>query len=69
MEAIPAKPAVKPLSRQQKLVIALKACKKYKKKAKRQSCEGQARKRYGPTKATRSKKNAKRASNNRRAHS
>ncbi len=48
-----AKPATtkKALTRAQKLALALKACKKDKKKSKRVACERQARKRYGPTKA------------------
>lgn len=57
------KPKSKPLTRAQKLAKALKACKtKYKaksKKAKRASCERQARKTYGPKKA---KKKAKKSS-------
>jgi hypothetical protein len=41
-------PKVKALTRAQKLAKALKACKKDHNKAKRQSCEGAARKKYGP---------------------
>jgi hypothetical protein len=40
----------KPLTRQQKLLKALKQCHKKHGKAKRRSCEGQARKRYGARK-------------------
>jgi DNA-binding beta-propeller fold protein YncE len=60
------KPAVKPktLTRAQKLAAALKSCKKDKKKAKRQTCEKQARAKYGPAKE---KAKAKRATNDRRA--
>jgi hypothetical protein len=45
-------PAVKPkpLTRAQKLSKALKACHKYKKKAKRVGCEKSAHKKYGPIK-------------------
>ena len=60
------KPAAKPLTKAQKLTAALKTCKKDKKKAKRQACEKQARKKYGARKASRSIK-ASRASNDRRA--
>ncbi|HEY3959570.1 MAG TPA: hypothetical protein VGL68_03570 [Solirubrobacteraceae bacterium] len=41
-------PKAKALTRAQKLTVALKACHKDKKQAKRSACEGQARKRYGP---------------------
>ncbi len=44
----PVKPNSKPLTRAQKLAKALKACKKDKKKSKRQACERAARKKYGP---------------------
>jgi uncharacterized repeat protein (TIGR01451 family) len=43
-------PKVKVLTRAQKLAKALKACKKDKKKAKRQSCERTARKKFGAKK-------------------
>jgi sugar lactone lactonase YvrE len=58
-------PAVKPksLTRAQKLVAALKICKKDKKKTKRVACEKQAKKKYGPVK----QKKAKKAGNKRRA--
>jgi hypothetical protein len=42
------KASAKPLTRAQELAKALKACRKDKSKAKRSSCEKQARKRYGP---------------------
>jgi hypothetical protein len=42
----------KSLTRPQKLAAALKACHKDRKKAKREACEKQARKKYGPVKAT-----------------
>jgi hypothetical protein len=58
--APPVKP--KPLTRAQKLAAALKACRKDKKKAKRVSCERQARRKYGPSKA-------KKASNDQRTSS
>ena len=64
----PPPPAVvkpKLLTRAQKLADALKSCKKDKKKAKRQTCEKQARAKYGPTKK---KAKAKKATNDRRAH-
>jgi hypothetical protein len=57
------KPKRKALTRAKKLAAALKACRKDKSKAKRESCEGSARKKYGEVKA----KKAKRASNDRRA--
>ncbi len=38
----------KPLTRAQKLALALKACRKLKHKHKRKACERKARKRYGP---------------------
>lgn len=43
-------PKPKPLTRAQELAKALKACKKDRSRSKRVTCEGQARKRYGPTK-------------------
>jgi hypothetical protein len=58
------KPKAKPLTRAQKLANALKACKKDKRKAKRATCERQARAKYGPTKK---KAKAKKSSNDRRA--
>jgi hypothetical protein len=57
------KPTPKSLTRAQKLAAALKACRKDRSKAKRKSCEGSARKKYGAAKA----KKAKRATNGRRA--
>jgi hypothetical protein len=57
------KPKAKALTRSQKLADALKSCRKDRKKAKRQSCEKQARGRYGPAKE---KAKAKKASNDRR---
>jgi DNA-binding beta-propeller fold protein YncE len=55
--------SVKPksLTRAQELANALKVCKKDKKKSKRQTCEKQARKKYGPTKK---KAKTKKASHN-----
>jgi hypothetical protein len=50
----PEEPKAKPLTRAQKLVKALKQCKKDKAKAKRAKCEKEARKKYGP-KATKNK--------------
>ncbi len=44
------KPKSKPLTNAQKLAKALKACKKYKSKGKRVSCEKAARKKYRPVK-------------------
>jgi DNA-binding beta-propeller fold protein YncE len=52
----PAKVGVKSLTRAQKLAVALKGCKKDKKKAKRQACEKRAKQKYGAVKA---KKKAK----------
>jgi hypothetical protein len=46
---------VKTLTRAQKLKAALKACKRDKNKAKRESCERTAHKRYGPVKKTKKK--------------
>jgi hypothetical protein len=59
----PAKPKAKakPLTRAQKLAKALRACRKDKKRARRVSCEEQARKRYGPPmKKTKAKTNSHR---------
>ncbi len=50
-------PKTKTLTRAQKLAIALKACHKKAKGAKRKACERQARRKYGPT----TKKKAKKA--------
>jgi hypothetical protein len=60
---VPAAVKPKSLTKAQKLANALKACKKYKKKAKRQSCEASARKKYGAA------KKAKKASRDRRPQS
>jgi hypothetical protein len=49
-------PAVKPLTRAQKLARALKACRKIKQKSKRKSCEKQAHKKYGPASKKKTKK-------------
>jgi NHL repeat len=49
------KAKAKPLTRAQKLSAALKVCKRDKKKAKRQACEKQARKKYGPLKKAKAK--------------
>jgi hypothetical protein len=46
----------KTLTRSQKLAKALKACRKKKPKKKRQACEKQARKQYGPVKKSTAKK-------------
>ena len=63
----PARAAIKPLTRAQKLAKALQACKKDRSK-KRVSCEKQAKQKYGPTKTKKTKtKKAKKASNDRRA--
>jgi len=48
--------AVKPLTRAQKLAVALKACGKDRKKAKRASCERTARKNFGPVKKSKKAK-------------
>ncbi len=48
------KPAAKKLTRKQQLAKAIKACHKLKKKKKRQSCEKQARKKYGAKKTSKS---------------
>ncbi|MFI4984445.1 MAG: hypothetical protein ACHQAV_00485 [Solirubrobacterales bacterium] len=56
---LPAK-AVK-LTRAQQLSKALKACRKLKHKKKRVACERSARKRYGPKKASKSSRRARRA--------
>jgi hypothetical protein len=60
------KPKPKSLTRAQKLAAALKGCRKARKKAKRQSCEKQARAKYGTTKK---KAKAKKSSNDRRTNS
>jgi hypothetical protein len=52
----PEEPKAKPLTRAQKLAKALKQCKKDKAKAKRKSCEKEARKKYGPVKKKARKK-------------
>jgi hypothetical protein len=57
-----AKPAVKSLTRAQKLADALRTCRKDKKKAKRRRCEASARAKYGAA-----KKAKKSAHTNRRA--
>ena len=61
----PPPPVVKPKTaaqiRAEKLTKALKSCKKDKKKAKRKTCEKQARSKYGPTKT---KAKAKKSSHN-----
>jgi hypothetical protein len=44
----PVEPKPKPLTRTQKLIKALKQCKKDRKKSKRKSCEKEARSQYGP---------------------
>ncbi len=66
--APPASPAppvrAKTLTKAQKLAAALRACRKDKRKAKRQGCEKQAQRRYGAAKA---KAKARKASNDRRA--
>jgi hypothetical protein len=49
-------PKPKKLTRKQKLAKALKACKKIKKKSKRQACVRQAHKKYDPPKKSKSKK-------------
>jgi hypothetical protein len=49
------KAKAKPLTRAQKLVKALKACHTKKSKRKRQACEKQARRRYGPVKRAKKK--------------
>jgi hypothetical protein len=55
------KPKPKVLTRAQKLAVALKACRKDKKKAKRESCEKRARSRYGPAKKKAKAKKAEKA--------
>jgi hypothetical protein len=47
----PKKATGKPLTRTQKLTLALKACRKLKAKSKRTGCEQQARKRYRPARS------------------
>jgi len=61
--ALPPPAVVKPKveTKAEKLAKALKSCRKDKKKSKRQSCEKQARSKYGPTKK---KAKAKKASHN-----
>jgi DNA-binding beta-propeller fold protein YncE len=54
----------KTLTRTQRLAVALEHCRKDRKRVKRQSCENQAKRRYGPTKK---KTKAKRVRNGRRA--
>jgi hypothetical protein len=49
-------PKAKVLTRAQKLALALKACHKQHKGAKRKACERQARRKYGPVKAKKAKK-------------
>ena len=66
MPSPPARAAIKPLTRAQKLAKALQACKKDRSEKKRVSCEKQAKQKYGPTKTKKTKK-AKKASNDRRA--
>jgi DNA-binding beta-propeller fold protein YncE len=64
---VPSAPAIvksKPLTKAQKLAVALKRCRKLKPRGKRIACQKQARKRYGPR--LRPNK-AKRATNKRRA--
>jgi hypothetical protein len=57
----------KPLTRAQKLALALKACKKDKQRSKRVACEKQARKKYGPIKkAKKARKSSVRHSAGRR---
>jgi hypothetical protein len=58
-EVLHEKTAVKPLTRAQKLAAALKACKKDKKKTKREACEKTAHKKYGPPAKKSSKKTTK----------
>jgi DNA-binding beta-propeller fold protein YncE len=64
----PLVPKPKSLTRAQKLANALKACKKDKRKTKRQSCEKQAKQKYGPSK-TKAKKSKKASKSNRRVQS
>jgi hypothetical protein len=54
------KSKAKSLTRAQKLAAALRSCRKDKKKSKRQSCEKQARAKYGPTSKTAKTKKASR---------
>jgi hypothetical protein len=63
----PAKPAVKPLTRAQKLALALKACRKKHNKGKRQACERAAHKAYGAKASAKKSSKAKRATSDRRA--
>jgi DNA-binding beta-propeller fold protein YncE len=53
-------PPSKPLTRAQKLVKALRTCRKDKQRTKRAACEKQARGRYGPLKTAKAKKSASR---------
>ena len=59
-----ARAKAKPLTRAQKLTAALKTCRHDRSKAKRASCEKQARKKYGPAKV---KKKASKAKSNGRS--
>jgi DNA-binding beta-propeller fold protein YncE len=43
----PALNSIKPLTRAQRLALALKSCRRYRKRLKRRRCEAQARRRYG----------------------
>jgi DNA-binding beta-propeller fold protein YncE len=61
-EKVSAPPAKKAPTRAQKLASALKKCAKDRKKSKRQACEKQARKLYGPKKSTKGKKSSTRGS-------
>jgi hypothetical protein len=61
-EKVSAPPARKAPTRAQKLASALKKCAKDKRKSKRQACEKQARKLYGPKKPTKAKKSSARGS-------
>ena len=62
-QVLPSKVAVKPLTRAQKLALALKACKK-KPKKQQAACKVQAEHKYGPVK--KAKKSSRRASASRR---
>jgi hypothetical protein len=59
------KPAVKPLTRAQKLAKALKRCRSKHRKRKRASCEALARKQYRA--AARSKKTARKSTDGKRS--
>ena len=63
----PAKPKTAAQIRAEHLKKALKACKKDKKKSKRQACEKQARKRYGPLKKAKKSSHTSNTANDRRA--